>query len=213
MIIIAIVLFLITSFLSCIGLNFLPSKHWKWIDYSAVLLGFIGVILTLSEVNETKRQQKIDRSQIETQSRFQDVMTRTEYLMEECGVWWNIVLDQTNKDPAACNLPHPQFAGKTCKETCRAGHFVMQHRRDVIGTSELNYLAENLRDLVDSTEGPEFASLRRATNAYFISAQKLSAEQRNNPMVNSFILVFAQLLIAFALGLEVGKIYHSVRNK
>lgn len=213
MILIALLIFLAASLFSYYGLQRLSDQAWARIDYAAVFLGLIGVLLALAEVGATRKQQRIDRLQLQTQASFQDVMTRMEYLMEECGVWWNVVLDQTNKDPEICRKSHPRVPNKTCKETCRAGHFVMQHRRSVIGAEQLSNPARNLKGLVDQVQGDEFSLLRETTDRYASNAEMLSAAKKRKPLIGPTAQSLAQILIAIALGLEVGKVRHSARRQ
>ena len=209
MLLLALFVFVVTASTAIAFFRSFTHRQWQFIEYGAVVVGLAGVLLALSEISDTRRLQQIDRLEIESQTTFQSVMTRTEYLMEACGVWWNVVLDQTNKEPPACEIEHPDYPGRSCKETCRAGHFVMQHRRDVIGADSIAFLAENLNELVGQVEGEEFSFLKETTDAYYQSVLALEEVKSDTPLFGPVIQSLAHILIAIALGLEVGKIRHS----
>ena len=186
----------------------------KWIfdtlEHFLVIVGFIGVISALSQMSSDSRETEALSSAVAAKELFGSMLQRIEYRMNECDVWWDTVLDQTNRNPEACR------ATEECADACRMAHFVSQYRWRPIDAKVGTW--DNFNALVCATgsyehygtviEEPTDPMCEPATR--FLSALEAAQEAKraasNQLLSNHKVLIVIQFLVALGLGLEVGKL-------
>jgi hypothetical protein len=205
-VIIACVLFAIVTGVAWRFYPLIPKFVKNNLEFFLVIIGFVGVLAAISQISADTRKTKSLELVNEAKEMFGYMMQQIEYRMDECQVWWDVALDQTNKDPEVCRKD------KECSNTCRIAHFVSQYRWRPIDTEVDDW--ENFRMLIcDNPEGNEeenkidplcpsaikfFEALDKANES------KLEADKQ--PFSNKFVLMVIQFLIAIGLGLEAGKL-------
>lgn len=209
--------FLVTAAISMVWLASLSDRFWSWIDGFNTLLGLIAAIITLFQVQTGNYEKRLDAALAETRLKLAWTLTRTEYEMENCGVWWGDVLEDyeaaNKKAHDACFVE--QNDQRVC-EMCRIGHLVGQFRTHAFDHEEPEWNAENLSFNICDNQ-PDKYNMCQAINAYVASANKVTeikaerntfADLAGGPVAMSIL----QALIAIYLGLQMGKIVHNRRK-
>ena len=210
----AITLFVVTAIGSWLFYRLIPSWLANAIEPFLIVLGFIGVLVAVSQVMSDSSKTQSLRLVGEAESLFGRMLYSAEHRMEDCNVWWNVALDQTNKNPPKCNV------SQKCKDACYVGHMITQSRWDPVASSlgqwrtyQRNLCRVESREHYGSTievkvRDPICDSLDGFVLA-LANAQAASSKADEGFPLNPMILTIIQLLIAVGLGLEIGKL----RNK
>ncbi|WP_203256598.1 hypothetical protein [Hyunsoonleella ulvae] len=204
-ILLACLIFVVVAGFAWIFHQLIPKFILKYLEYFLVVIGFIGVLAALSQIAADTRKTRSLELVNDAKETFGYMMQRIEYRMDDCGVWWDVALDQTNKDPELCRV------NEKCSNTCRIAHFVSQYRWRPIDTEIADW--DNFKMLLCGNsadyENKEADELCEPATKFLealdkANKAKLIAEQQ--PFSNKTILIIVQFLIAIALGLEVGKL-------
>lgn len=218
-------LFLLSAALSSTFALKVSARVWYEVEYAFVVIGLFAILTALSQVSADSRQTEALAQVQRAEQVFGSVLYTMERRMETCGVWWNVVLDQTNKNPPACSEPHPKYADKTCKDVCRAGHLLSQYRSRPIDTEIEKW--ETIRSTVCPSEDKTDHGARGLTELdplcddtiEFIYALKKAknalsdADAYNRVLSSPVALIVAQMLLGLILGVEFGKLHAKRREE
>jgi len=198
----ALIVFGVVSAFAWVFSHRIPSLIFRNLEYFLVCVGLVGVLAALSQITADARETRSLALVNDARELFGAMMQRVEYRMDGCGVWWDVALDQTNKEPEKCKV------SKECEDACRIGHMVSQYRWRPIDTQVGDW--DNFRFLVcgtpstkpiDALCGPatEFLdALNEANNSKRAADSQLFSSE--------FLLTLVQFMAAIGLGLEIGKL-------
>lgn len=209
--------FLLTAAVSMIWLATLSDSFWSWIDVLNTLLGLAAAVITLFQVQMLSHEKRLDAALAETRSNLAWTLTRTEYEMENCGVWWGDVLeDYEAANDKASDACFTEMNGQPFCEMCRIGHLVGQFRSRAFDHEEPEWNAENLAFNICGG-GDDTYSMCQAINAYVASAKhvtdiKAEKSELADLAGGAMAMSVLQALIAIYLGLQMGKIVHNRRK-
>jgi type II secretory pathway pseudopilin PulG len=195
----AILIFLVVAGLTWRYSDKVPLWLFRNLEYFLIVIALIGILTAIAQVESESRKTKALQLTNNAEQLFGSILSRIEYRMDQCGVWWNVALDQTNKNPAACQ------ASDKCKEACRTAHMISQYRWRPIETELSDW--ENFQSLICH---PSLRDPICDRTDKFIEvlghAKSADTEAEAQFLANSHVLIFVQLFAGFALGLEFGKI-------
>jgi len=214
--VIVFLVFIVMAVFSIILMSKFSEKFWERAEYMLLATALLGITATVADINASRKEQEIFQAMTASQSSKSHLINRTEWVMNSCGVWWDDVINQTNKAPPECVKTHPMIENETCESSCRAAHLVLQHRMQAYepsaeylaasglyrnicydGAADIgvcNFLA-SYRDFA-----AEHASLSRSMSLYdYVSSNQVS--------------FWIQILFALTLGVQAGKIRRDAREK
>lgn len=210
-IIVACIIFVVAAGFAWIFHQLIPKFILRNIEYFLVIIGFVGVLAALSQISADARKTRSLELVNDARETFGFMMQRIEYRMDDCGVWWDVALDQTNKDPEPCRT------NEKCSNTCRIAHFVSQYRWRPIDTELGDW--DNFRMLLcgnsSNQEEQEVDPLCEPATKFFEALDKANKAKLiadKQPFSNKMILIIVQFLIAIGLGVEVGKLRSRQQN-
>jgi len=207
-IIAACIVFVIVAGLAWIFHQLIPKFILRNLEYFLIIIGFVGVLAALSQISADARKTKSLELVNDARETFGFMMQRIEYRMDDCGVWWDVALDQTNKDPEPCRV------NEKCSNTCRIAHFVSQYRWRPIDTKLGDW--DNFKMLLcDNASNQEIDPLCEPATKFFEALDKANKAKiiaDKQPFSNKTILIIVQFLIAIGLGVEIGKLRSRQQN-
>jgi hypothetical protein len=210
--------FAATAAVSVIWLARLSDHFWSWIESFNAVLGLSAAVITLFQVQTATYEARLETALSAARLNLSWVLTRTEYLMENCGVWWGDVLEDyevaNEKADAAC--VQRTHGVSTCA-VCRIGHLVGQYRSLAFSPQSPEWNAENLHFNICEGQQDSF-DLCGAISAYTSSAERVAAlKSDRNPFAEAaggpVAMWILQGLVAVFLGLQLGKTVHSRRKE
>lgn len=212
-IIVACSLFVLVALLGRRYYPRLPRFIKNNLELYLVVVGFIGVLAAISEISADTKKTKSLELVNEAEEMFGFMMQRIEYRMDACGVWWDVALDQTNKEPQACKQ------NEDCENTCRIAHFVSQYRWSPIDI-QLEEEWRNFKMLIcdspDIGKGENKVDPLCPYAVKFYEALEKANESKleadSQPFSNKVVLIIVQFLLAIGLGLEVVKLRNSKKS-
>lgn len=195
----AILIFLIIGGLSWQFPSRVPIWVYRNLEYFLIVLALVGILTAIAQIESESQKTKALQLTNNAEQLFGSILSRIEYRMDQCEVWWNVALDQTNKNPPACQ------SSKKCSEACRTAHMISQYRWRPIETELSEW--ENFQSLICSP------SLRDPicdqTDRFIEVLEKAKTTEHKSEaqiLANNYFLIIVQLLTGFGLGLECGKI-------
>ena len=214
-IVMAALLFIVVACVSSYFCLKVSKLRWFYLQHLSVGLAFFGMLFALARIYDEDWRQNIAKLDLSARREFSYVQTSAEYAMDDCAVWWNIVLDQTNKNPPVCDKPHPKLQGQTCKPTCRMGHLIIQHLYRPYDPAQAVSNARGLAaDICNS--GSANQGVCASLNRYAEAVETLELARKNMSFLinstQSWFYFASQLLFAIALGLQVGKTTSDIRR-
>lgn len=203
------IVFITAAALSIFFLAKLSDRFWELTEYTLLTVALVGIAVAVADIRASRKQQDVSEALAASQSAKSSLNYRTEWVMNSCGVWWNDVLNQTNETPLACLKDHPTLEGLTCESSCRAAHFVGQHRMQAYSPREEFSAASELY-LNICYDGAADIGMCDHLESYRDLAQKnaeLSQSKSLYDYVSSNQAAFwVQILFALTLGVQAGKI-------
>ncbi|MCG8051882.1 MAG: hypothetical protein JAZ15_11780 [Candidatus Thiodiazotropha endolucinida] len=205
----AILLFLLFSTLSYFLARRIPSWIFSKLELVLIVLAFIGVLTALAQLSSESKKTEALSLINQAERDFGKILYSIEHRMDKCGVWWDIALDQTNKNPKECQK------SDSCSTACRMGHLVSQYRWRPIDSRVGDW--ERLKSVVCATASIEHHGVTISEPkdelckpiTFFlkslVEAQEAKMRSESEVFSNNWLLVIVQLLAGVALGLEVGK--------
>lgn len=210
-------IFLVSAVVSVYWLAPMSDRVWVWIDGTNALIGLAAAIITLFQVNTTLYEQKLERALSETRLNLAWVLTRTEYEMENCGIWWGDVLEdyETANAKAAVECRSTVNGLPAC-DMCRIAHLTGQYRSLAFSPDEPEFNADNLSfNICDGQEDTYqmcssiSAYVASAENVTRIKAEKSRLSEIAGGPAAQWVL---QILVALFLALQLGRTVHSRRK-
>ena len=195
----AILIFLVVGSLTWRYPDKVPSWLFRYLEYFLIVIALVGILTAIAQVESESRKTKALQLTNDAEQIFGSILSRIENRMDKCGVWWNVALDQTNKNPAECQ------ASDECKETCRTAHMISQYRWRPIETELSDW--ENFQSLIchPSLRDPICDRTDKFVDV-LVQAKSADTEAEDQFLDNNYVLIFVQLFAGFGLGLELGKI-------
>lgn len=193
-----------------------PKWLFRNLEYFLIGVSFIGVLVALAQASAAARTSDALKASERAREIFGAMLYGVEHRLDRCDVWWNVTLNQTNRNPAACQV------SEECRNTCRMAHFVTQYRWRPIDTTVGQW--DTFQNLLCSAPATEhFGATIQGTPdplcepaTKFIDslreAQRLRENATHQPLAATWILVLVQILLAIGFGLELGKL-RSSRNQ
>jgi len=195
----AILIFLIVGGLTWRFPNRVPTWVLRNLEYFSIVIALVGILTGIAQIESESRKTKALQLTNNAEQLFGSILSRIEYRMDQCEVWWSVALDQTNKNPPACQV------SKKCSEACRTAHMISQYRWRPIETELSEW--ENFQSLICS---PSLRDPICDQTDRFIEvleqAKTTESESEAQILANNYFLIIVQLLTGFGLGLEFGKI-------
>lgn len=213
---IVILVFLATSLTSIFLLSKRSDRFWEVTEYVLLAVALVGIATAVADINASRKQQAISDAAAASLSAKSSLNYRTEWIMNSCGVWWDDVLNQTNDTPPECFQTHPTMVGTDCESSCRAAHFVGQHRMQMYSPSEEHEAASVLHMNI-CYEGADDIGMCSNLETYLELASKhaeLSASKTLYDFVSGDQASFwVQVLFALTLGVQAGKIRRDATSR
>lgn len=202
-------IFILTAAISLVFLSKKSNKLWKIAEYTMLVMALIGIVVTVADIQLSKRNQSAGLALSNTLSARSSLIYRTEWVMNVCDVWWSDVLNQTNDQPPVCKKPHPTISNETCASSCRAAHLIGQHRNQNYSPAEGASAADGLymnicyQGSIDIGICNFLARYRDTSKRY----ANLSIDTSySNLFANKSVALWVQILFALVLGIQAGKI-------
>lgn len=208
--------FLATSLASVFLLSQRTDRFWEVTEYILLSVALVGIAAAVADITASRKQQAVSDAAAASLSAKSSLNYRTEWVMNSCGVWWDDVLNQTNDTPPACFQTHPTIVGTTCESSCRAAHFVGQHRMQTYSPAEEREAASSLQ-MNTCYDGAEDIGTCSNLESYLELASKhaeLSASKTLYDFVSGGQASFwIQVLFALTLGVQAGKIRRDATSR
>ncbi|MGK7655099.1 hypothetical protein ACSQ76_22710 [Roseovarius sp. B08] len=206
---IVFLVFLATSLASIFVLSKRSDRFWELTEYILLSVALVGIAAAVADISASRKQQAVSDAAAASLSAKSRLNYRTEWIMNSCGIWWNDVLNQTNDTPPACFQTYPTIVGTTCESSCRAAHFVGQHRMQTYSPTEEHEAASGLHMNI-CYDGAEDIGMCSNLESYLELTSKhaeLSASRTLYEFVSGGQASFwIQVLFALTLGVQAGKI-------
>lgn len=195
----AITIFAIVGGLTWRFPNRVPDWIFRNLEYFLIVIALVGILTAIAQIETESRKTTALQLTNRAEQLFGSILSRIEYRMDQCEVWWSVALDQTNKNPPACQV------SKQCSEACRTAHMISQYRWRPIETELSEW--ENFQSLIchPSLRDPICDQTDRFIEV-LKRAKAMEAESKRQILANNYFLIVVQLLAGFGLGLEFGKI-------
>ena len=195
----AIIIFLIVGGLTWRFPNRVPHWLFRNLEYFLIVIALIGILTAIGQIESESRKTTALQLTNSAEQLFGSILSRIEYRMDQCEVWWSVALDQTNKNPPACQV------SDKCLEACRTAHMISQYRWRPIETELHEW--ENFQSLIcsPSLRDPICDQTDRFIEV-LSQAKTTEIESKSQILANKYLLIIVQLLTGLGLGLEFGKI-------
>lgn len=208
--------FLATSLASVFLLSGRSDRFWEVTEYILLSVAMVGIAAAVADITASRKQQAISDAAAASLSAKSSLNFRTEWVMNSCGVWWDDVLNQTNDTPPACFRSHPTIVGATCESSCRAAHFVGQHRMQTYSPTEEHEAASGLHRNI-CYDGAEDIGMCSNLDSYLELSSK-HAEFSTSKTLYDFVShgqasFWIQVLFALTLGVQAGKIRRDATSR
>lgn len=198
-ILLAVLVFLIVAGLSWRYPQKVPSWLFANLEYFLIVIALVGILTAIAQVESESRKTRALQLTNSAEQIFGSILSRIEHRMDQCGVWWNVALDQTNKNPPAC-----QVSG-VCKEACRTAHMISQYRWRPIETELSDW--ENFQSLIcDPTLRDPICDRTDKFIEALEAAKAADTDAESQVLASNIVLIAVQLLAGLGLGLEFGKV-------
>ena len=195
----AILVFVVVAGLTWRFPEKVPAWLYRNLEYFLIVIALVGILTAIAQVESESRKTKALQLTNSAEQIFGSILSRIEYRMDQCGVWWNVALDQTNKNPPACQV------SDMCKEACRTAHMISQYRWRPIETELSDW--ENFQFLIchPSLRDPICDRTDQFLDA-LEAAKAAETDAEAQFLASNIVLIAVQLLAGLGLGLEFGKV-------
>lgn len=195
----AILIFIVVGGFTWWFPNKVPSWVFRNLEYFLIVIALVGILTAIAQVESESRRTTALSLTSKAEQLFGSILSGIEYRMDQCEVWWDVALDQTNKNPPACQV------NEQCQEVCRTAHMISQYRWRPIETELSDW--ENFRSLIcnDLLRDPLCSSTDKFIEA-LEQAKNANSEAEAQFLSHRYVLIIVQLLTGLGLGLEFGKI-------
>jgi hypothetical protein len=206
----AVMLFVAALMVVWLWAHRLPFRLWRPVECAIALGGLFALLAALDQSDSEERKKEIDKRAVATEEKRSTVMISTAYLMDECGVSWDVVLNQTNNQPRACAVMNPKRQGESCHAVCWIGHMVHQDRNLPFVRERASENAGRLKSNVCSNPEVKPYDICAGIDAYATAAraldEALEKDKNAGNFANSRWFAASQLVLALLLGAFAGKL-------